>query len=307
MATSSVSKNRLFANRMRWLAATAAIGLAAVPRLALPAETNAPAGPGGPPKWEAGLFVGATRLPHYKGSAGSDTYVLPVPYFIYRGDWFQADRDGLRGIFFRNVHIESLVSLSGHPPVDDDGARRGMPDLPALAEAGPALKWWPVGRRKPFACFVQLAARATLSVDVDDGLDMAYEGLRGELSLHCSRAFAQGRWRLGGALAGYAGDGRYHGFFYDVPARDATAARPAYDADSGFGGCGLSLFLTRRLTETLSGGIYARWDHLGGAVFRESPLVERNNGCTLGAAIIWRFARSKRQVTRNRNGDPDDS
>lgn len=307
MATSSVSKNSLFANRMRRLAATAAIGLAAVPRLALPAETNAPAGPAGPPKWEAGLFVGATRLPHYKGSAGWDTYVLPVPYFIYRGDWFQADREGLRGIFFRNVHIESLVSLSGHPPVDDDGARRGMPDLPALAEAGPALKWWPVGRRRPFACFVQLAARATLSVDVDDGLDMAYEGLRGELSLHCSRAFMKRRWRLGGALAGYAGDGRYHGFFYDVPARDATAARPAYDADSGYGGCGLSLFLTRRLTETLSGGIYARWDYLGGAAFRESPLVERDNGCTLGAAIIWRFARSKRHVTRNRNGEPDDS
>lgn len=283
---------------MRRRAVLLVLGLTAAPREALRAETNAPAGPGGPPKWEAGLFAGATRLPHYKGSAGSDVYVLPVPYFIYRGDWFQADRDGLRGVFFRNVRLESLVSLSGHPPVDDDGARRGMADLPALIEAGPALKWWPAGRRRPAACFVQLAARATLSVDVDDGLDTAYEGLRGDLSLHYSRALAQRRWRLGGALTAYAGDARYHGFFYDVPARDATAARPAFNAASGYGGCGLSLFLTRRLTETLSSGLYARWDHLGGAAFRESPLAERDNGLTLGAAIIWRFARSSRRVAR---------
>jgi MipA family protein len=264
---------------------------------ALLADTNAPAGPGGLPKWEAGIFAGATRLPHYKGSAGYDTYVLPIPYFIYRGDWIQSDREGLRGIFFKNLRFESVVSLSGHPPVDDDAAaRRGMPDLSPLLEAGPALKWWPFGRRGQGACFVQLAARATTSIDVDDGFDMAYEGLRGELSLHYARAFRQGRWRLGGALAGYAGDSRYHGYFHDVPARYATETRPAYDSGSGYGGCGLSLFLTRKLTKTLSGGLYARWDHLGGAVFRESPLVERDDSFTLGAALIWRFARSTRRV-----------
>ena len=277
----------------------AALGLTAVPLAVLRAETNVPAGP---PKWEAGIFVGATRLPHYKGSAGYDTYVLPVPYFIYRGEWFRADREGLRGIFFRNPRFESQVSLSGHPPVDDDGLRRGMRELPPLIEAGPALKWWPAGRRRAAACFVQLATRATFSVDVDDDCDMAYEGLRGELALHYSRAFAKGSWRLGGALAAYAGDGRYHGFFYDVPARDATADRPAHDAASGYGGCGLSLFVTRRLTETLSGGLYARWDHLGGAAFRESPLVERDNGFTLGTAIIWQLARSQRRVART--GEP---
>jgi outer membrane protein len=266
---------------------------------ALLAETNAPAGSGGQPKWEAGLFVGATRLPHYKGSDHYDSYVLPIPFFIYRGDWIQSDREGVRGVFFKNLRFESIISLSGHPPVDgDDTTRDGMPELSPLIEAGPAIKWWPLGKREAAAFFAQLAGRTTASIDVDDHFDLAHEGLRGELSLHYSHAFADGRWRTGTSLSLYAGDHDYHGYFYDVPEPYATEVRPAYNAKGGYGGCGLSLFVTRKLRKNLSGGLYARWDYLGGAVFDDSPLVDRNHSITLGTALIWRFAESSRRVSR---------
>ncbi len=292
--TVDLAKRRLW-RYPSFLTLAAVFGLQA----ALLAETNAPAKSGGLPKWEAGIFVGATQLPHYKGSDHYDSYILPMPYFIYRGDRIQTDRDGLRGIFFKSIRFESIISISGHPPVDgDDSSRAGMPDLSPLLEVGPAIKWWPLGKREAATFFAQLAGRATVSINVDDHFDMAYEGLRGELSLHYSHAFLEKRWRAGTALSLYAGDRDYHGYFYDVPEPYATAVRPAYNAKAGYGGCGLSLFVTRKLRNNLSVGLYARCDYLGGAVFEDSPLVDRDNNTTLGTALIWRFAESSRRVSR---------
>jgi hypothetical protein len=48
------------------------------------------------PLWEAGVGVGVLRLPHYRGSDQSHTWVLPVPYFVYRGEFLRADREGAR-------------------------------------------------------------------------------------------------------------------------------------------------------------------------------------------------------------------
>ena len=50
------------------------------------------------PLWEAGLGIGTLRLPHYRGSDQSHTWVLPVPYVVYRGRIFKADREGARAV-----------------------------------------------------------------------------------------------------------------------------------------------------------------------------------------------------------------
>src|SRR5258708_19369460 len=42
------------------------------------------------PLWEAGLGIGATTLPHYRGSDQSRTWVLPIPYLDYRGEVFKS-------------------------------------------------------------------------------------------------------------------------------------------------------------------------------------------------------------------------
>ena len=48
------------------------------------------------PLWEAGVGVGAVAVPAYKGSATYRTFAAPLPYFVYRGEIFRANRDGLR-------------------------------------------------------------------------------------------------------------------------------------------------------------------------------------------------------------------
>src|SRR5690349_18225110 len=47
------------------------------------------------PLWEAGLGVGAVTFPDYRGSDQANVYPLPLPYFIYRGKFLKADREGL--------------------------------------------------------------------------------------------------------------------------------------------------------------------------------------------------------------------
>ena len=40
------------------------------------------------PLWEAGIGLGYTRLPDYRGSDEAHGYVLPFPLIVYRGDFF---------------------------------------------------------------------------------------------------------------------------------------------------------------------------------------------------------------------------
>lgn len=256
------------------------------------------------PKWQAGVFLGYARLPHYRGSDEHKEYIVPILYFIYRGEMVKAGRGGVRGVLFNNVRFDASVSMSGNPPVDsdDDDARTGMHDLPPLIEAGPALKWWPVGRFDHASLYVELAVRATASVDVQEDWGVAYQGWRSELSLNYRKEFPQAdgkNWRVGGSVGCYAADTRYFRYFYDVPERYATDERPAYDAHGGYGGVGLSGWITKRLNPRLVAGIFGRVDHINGAEFEDSPLVQEENNFTGGAALIWTFAQSEKRVARD--------
>ena len=35
------------------------------------------------PLWEAGVFCGAVRIPHYRGSDEYSDYFVPIPYFVF--------------------------------------------------------------------------------------------------------------------------------------------------------------------------------------------------------------------------------
>lgn len=70
----------------------------------------------GKPLWEAGLFVGVARLPHYPGSDEYSLYALPLPYIVYRGERVRATREGLAGVLFSSDRVQSTVSAYGNPP-----------------------------------------------------------------------------------------------------------------------------------------------------------------------------------------------
>ena len=66
------------------------------------------------PLWEAGLGVGALSFPDYRGSDERQLYPVPVPYFVYRGDFFKADRDGVRGELFDRDYLEHQRQRQRH-------------------------------------------------------------------------------------------------------------------------------------------------------------------------------------------------
>ena len=93
------------------------------------------------PLWEAGGGAAVIDFPDYRGSDERHTFVLPVPYVVYRGEFLKIDRERVRGLFFKTDKAELDISLNGSVPVKsaDNRARQGMPDLEPTLEVGPSL------------------------------------------------------------------------------------------------------------------------------------------------------------------------
>ncbi|MGZ9075873.1 MAG: MipA/OmpV family protein, partial [Burkholderiaceae bacterium] len=91
------------------------------------------------PLWEVGGGATVLRVPDYRGSEEVRTYVFPLPWFVYRGEFFRADREGVRARLFDSERVDLRIGIGGSVPVDSDRnqARQGMEDLRPLFEVGP--------------------------------------------------------------------------------------------------------------------------------------------------------------------------
>jgi len=248
------------------------------------------------PLWEAGLFAGAARMPHYRGSDEYKAYVLPLPYLIYRGEIVRANRDGIKGVFWSTDRLEAALSFSGTPPVDKDNkARRGMPEIGAIVEAGPGVKFFITDRENPNPLYLKAGVRAAISVDTDD-LGIAYEGLRGDIKLiYRNHTLLKEQGVSFGLNAGVDFANRdYNETFYSVDPVYATPSRPAYQAAGGYTGFSLSANAVKKLNDRWSVGAYYRWDNLSGTAYVDSPLVKTENNHILGVAIICKLFKSEK-------------
>lgn len=237
------------------------------------------------PEWEAGVGVGVTSLPHYRGSDQSKIWVLPVPYLVYRGDAFKLDDDRrLRGLLGDKAELE--LSLNGSPPVRDDNARRGMPDLDPTVEIGPSLN---------FALFrsgngaekleLRLPVRTVISTDFSHFRQAGWI-FQPNLNMDFKNTLGNPGWNLGLQAGLIYTDRRYNQYFYAVDPMFATADRPAYNPSGGYAGTTFITALSKRFPGFWVGG-FAKWDSVSGAVFADSPLVRAKSNFTTGFAIAW--------------------
>jgi len=266
------------------------LGLLLVPVAApLPAQTQLPL-------WEFGLGMTALSFPDYRGSDHQRAYVLPLPYFVYRGKIFQADRDGLRGVFFDNDFAELNLSVAASLPVDSDGndARRGMPDIDPTFEIGPSLElhvWRSADRR--IALDLRLPARLAVAV----GNEFRDAGLvfTPFVNLDVTDPFGGQGWNLGLLVGAIYGNRRQNAYFYDVAEAYATPERPAYSSDGGYGGTKFIAALSKRFDRYWVGS-FVRYDTLVGAVFADSPLVNQRYAWAAGVGIAWILGKSSTTV-----------
>jgi outer membrane protein len=242
------------------------------------------------PVWEAGVGVGVLRLPHYRGSDQSHTWVLPVPYVVYRGDLLRADRDGARARLFNDERFDVDVSAAATAPTrsEDNRAREGMPDLAPTVEIGPNINYT-LSRGEQWTLQARLPIRAAFTLE--SGPDMigwmATPNVNLDMRVH--------GWNVGMLTGPIFGTRRINGYFFDVAPEFATAERPAYQSRGGYAGWRLLGAVSRRLGDFWVGG-YISGDSVRNARFHDSPLVRQRETVAFGIAVSWIFAESDRRV-----------
>ena len=246
------------------------------------------------PRWEAGFGAGLVQLPHYRGSDQAHRWAVPVPYFIYRGNFLRADRGGARAVLFDGDRVDFDLSLGASPPVNssENRARSGMADLAPTLEIGPKLNVRLGEGRvdgRPWRLVLRLPVRA--AVALDNGVRDAGFTFEPVLNLDVKTAWGN-LGMLGGPLWGSQ---RWHQFNYGVGALDATATRLAYNAPAGFAGWQATVGASRRFGPVWAGAFW-RWDNLGGAAFEASPLRTARQHSSLGLAFACVFAQSPDRV-----------
>lgn len=247
------------------------------------------------PLWEAGAGIGAATIPHYRGSNQYKTWVLPVPYLIYRGDLVKVEDRRLRGLFFGTDRVELDFSLNGSPPAKDNDARRGMPELEATLEIGPSLilsLFRSKDARERFE--LRLPARKVIATDFSHVEQVGWI-FQPSLNLDLRDVLENPGWKLGLQAGRLYTDRRYNRYFYAVDPMFATAERPAFSSGGGKAGTALLAALSKRFPGFWVGS-FAKWDNVGGAKFADSPLLKAKNNFTAGFGIAWILGASTEKV-----------
>lgn len=249
------------------------------------------------PLWELGVGVGGLTIPDYRGSDQQRAYAFPIPYFVYRGEIFQVDREKVRGLFFKTDRIELDVSLSGSVPVKsgDNKARENMPDLDPTLELGPQLNVL-LTQSEKLRLRLHLPARAVFAIDT--GFRTAEQAgwiINPILNLDIKDTFPGIGWNLGLSGGPLWASSQYHQYFYGVDEAFATPSRPAYSAPGGYSGTQFTVSLSKRFAKIWVGAFVRLFD-LNGAAFEDSPLLRQNFSVTAGLGVSWIFAQSDKQV-----------
>ncbi len=266
---------------VRSLCITVAAALGVPPAVAQLAER---------PLWEAGAGIGVLRLPHYRGSDQSHTWVLPVPYLVYRGDWLRADRDGARALLANIDRLDVDVSVAATAPTrsEDNRARAGMPDLAPTVEIGPNFNWT-LSRGAQWKLQARLPIRAAFTIEA--GPDMigwqATPNINLDVRTH--------GWNLGLLSGPIFASRKMNGYYFDVAPQFATAERPAYSSPGGYAGWRLVSAASRRIGAWWLGAFVSA-DTVSSARFESSPLVRQHGTVAYGVAVSWVFGASEQKV-----------
>jgi MipA family protein len=248
------------------------------------------------PEWEIGAGFAAIDFPVYRGANDRRSYLLPIPYFVYNGEVLQINRERMRGLIFRNDGIEMDISVNGSVPANssDSIARQGMPNLDATLEIGPSLNFHLYyAEDKQTNLDLRMPLRSVTASDFSRFQNVGWL-FQPQLNLDIHN-IAHSGWNLGLLGSVIFSDQRYNQYFYDVSAQYATQTRPAYSANGGYAGAQFIVALNKRHDGYWTGG-FVKWDDLSGAVFADSPLVERKQYFTIGFAVTWVLGKSDKMV-----------
>jgi MipA family protein len=255
----------------------------------------------GKPLWELGAGLALLQLPDYRGSDKNRIYLLPYPYFIYRGDILQVERERVSGRIFKTDTVLLDISLYGQVPVksSDNDARSGMPDLDPTFELGPALNITLLANRQEhYKLNLALPVRPVFSTNFTS---LRHEGWIFSPRLTFEKAdFISGTgWNLGISAGPIFADSGYNSYYYSVDPAYATASRPSYAAGGGYDGSSITIGLNKGYKQLVFTAFVSA-TVLQGAIIEDSPLVKSRYSVMSGIAVSWTFLKSRKSVTADR-------
>ena len=248
--------------------------------------------------WDFGIGLGAVRYEQYPASDQYSTIALPAPTFQYRGKILRADdKDGAHAYLFKGDSFTVEISGTGSPALDSsiNDARKGMDDLPWLLALGPEV----VSRK--IADHLELGVGAYQAVTTD------FKMTRFNGTIFSARATynwdfpfqSRGLLKEDGYNTGKmtfsvtGGSKEYQALYFDVPAKDATAERPFYQAREGLLDYTLSYyqsFKSGRVSINVGGAL----SFYNLAANSESPLHKADQTLTLFLGLNYILGGSSR-------------
>lgn len=242
-----------------------------------------------PPLWEAGLLGFSASQNAYPGASERTQKTLVLPWLIYRGPVLRADRGGIGLRAVRTPEFELDLGFAAALGASSERleARKGMPDLGLLLEAGPKLRW-NLAEQGSLRWRAELPLRAVF--DASDSMKMRGWSLEPALQLEHRGETWMSTWSVGALL----GNRRLTDTFYGVAPVYATVDRPTYEASAGLIAWRANLSVSRALARDWRVFGFTRIESLAGAANRASPLVQRQSGASFGIGLSWSGWRSER-------------
>ena len=253
-------------------------------------QASAPAPAPALPLWEAGLVGGAVSGPAYPGADQRSSRALAAPFLIYRGKVLRSDASGIGARLLRSERYELDIGFAASLPARSNAgaARAGMPDLGFLGEFGPRVKVLLANPTPTSRLRLDLPLRAVM--EFRGGVRR--QGTTFEPRLTYATRDIGSDWSIDASVGLVVGDGGINRYFYEVAPQYATAARPAYRARSGLMLARAGLSASYRLNEDVRLFGYVRGESYAGAANRDSPLMRRNSGTSIGGGFSWTLGRS---------------
>lgn len=242
-------------------------------------------------RWKAGAGLATFHLADYRGSDEYNSTAYPFPFVVIRSPLIRADDDGVRGLLFESVAVEFTFSGSAslNTEADNNRARQGMPKLDPTFEFGPALDINLSGDSLSRGWALTLPVRGVYTFS-SDGIEHIGNLFNPKLSY---RNLALGPdWKLDWAIGWIYADQEFHRYYYSVEPRFARQGRPEYAAKKGDSGFSSEISIGRYHNRFWYGA-YLRYDHLSGAVFNNSPLLETDHYFDVGFGVAWIFGQSE--------------
>ena len=237
------------------------------------------------PLLELGVGVAAVRYPAYIGAKKEKYFGVAFPYINYRGEWLEIDNGGVKKELFDIDGLGLELSASGSFPVDSASSklREGMADLDLMFEIG-GMGSYALWDKDDYHLLFRLPLRAVISTNFHSRLD--YRGVVANPEVKFSQKNREGELfvNTGAVFA----SSEYHDYLYGVENIYKTEQREVYQGRGGYGGWRSKMGFSQRKKAWVYDAYVVHY-FLRGAVFEDSPLLERENAFFIQASLSYIF------------------